>query len=96
MLTLTDSAVSAIRGLTSKPELPVDTGLRIVAQGDEVPSFQAALTEGPAAGDEVVEEDGARVFLEPAAAAVLDGKSLDAQVNEQGRVAFSVSDRAAS
>ena len=44
----------------------------------------------------VVEEDGARVFLEPAAAAVLDGKSLGAQVNEQGQVAFSVSEQAAS
>ncbi len=96
MLTLTDSAVSAIRGLTSQPELPVETGLRIVAHGDGAPSFQVALAEGPVAGDEVVEDDGARVFLEPAAAAVLDGKSLDAQVNEQGQVAFSVSDRAAS
>jgi iron-sulfur cluster assembly protein len=49
-----------------------------------------------AAGDAVVEEDGAHVFLEPAAAVVLDGKSLDAQVNEQGQVAFSVSEQAAS
>jgi iron-sulfur cluster assembly protein len=96
MLTLTDSAVSAIRGLTSRPELPMETGLRIVARGDGAPSFQVALAEGPVAGDEVVEEDGARVFLEPAAAAVLDGKSLGAQVNEQGQVAFSISDRAAS
>jgi Fe-S cluster assembly iron-binding protein IscA len=96
MLTLTDSAVSAIRGLISQPELPVETGLRIVARGEGAPSFQVALAEGPVAGDEVVEDDGARVFLEPAVAAVLDGKSLDAQVNEQGHVAFSVSDRAAS
>ena len=62
----------------------METGLRIVAHGDGTPSFQIALAEGPVAGDEVVEDDGARVFLEPAAAAVLDGKSLDAQVNEQG------------
>ena len=96
MLTLTDSAVSAIRGLTSGPELPVETGRSIAAQGDRAPSFQLALAEGPVAGDEVVEEDGARVFLEPAAAAVLDGKSLGAQVNEQGQVAFSVSEQAAS
>lgn len=95
MLTLTDSAVSAIRGLVSGPELPVETGLRIVAQGDGAP-FQLALAEAPVAGDEVVEEGGARVFLEPAAAVVLDGKSLDARVTEQGQVAFSVSDQAAS
>ncbi len=96
MLTMTDSAVSAIRGLTSQPELPVETGLRIVAHGDGMPSFQVTLAEGPVAGDEVVEEDGARVFLEPAAAAVLDSKSLDAEVNEQGQVSFSLSERAAS
>jgi Fe-S cluster assembly iron-binding protein IscA len=96
MLTLTVSAVSAIRGLTSQPELPVETGLRIMAQGDETPSLQLTLAEAPVAGDEVVEEDGARVFLEPAAAVLLDGKALDAQVTEQGQVAFSVSEQAAS
>ena len=95
MLTLTEDAVSAIRGLTSGPELPVETGLRIVAQADGAP-FQLALADEPAAGDQVVEDDGARVFLEPAAAAILAGKSLDARVTEQGEGAFSVFDQAAS
>jgi iron-sulfur cluster assembly protein len=94
MLTLTDSAVSAIRGLTSQPELPAETGLRIMTPGEGSPSLQLALAEGPMAGDQVVEEGGARVFVEAAAAAVLDDKALDAQVNEQGDVAFSVSDQA--
>jgi iron-sulfur cluster assembly protein len=94
MLTLTDGAVSAIRSLTSQPELPVQTGLRIVARGEGEVSFQLALAEGPVAGDQVVEEGGARVFVEPAAAAVLEAKALDAQLNEQGTVAFSVSDQA--
>jgi iron-sulfur cluster assembly protein len=94
MLTITDSAVSAIRGLTSQPDLPVETGIRIMKQGEGAPSFQLALTEGPVAGDQVVEEGGARVFLEAAAAAVLEDKALDAQVNEQGDIAFRISDRA--
>jgi iron-sulfur cluster assembly protein len=94
MLTITDSAVSAIRGLTSQPDLPVETGLRIMKQGAGGPTFQLALTEGPAAGDQVVEEGGARVFLEAAAAAVLEDKALDAKVNEQGDLAFSISDPA--
>jgi Fe-S cluster assembly iron-binding protein IscA len=93
MLTLTDGAVSAIRSLTSQPELPVQTGLRIVAQSEGEASFQLALAEGPVAGDQVVEEGGARVFVEQAAAAVLEDKALDAQVNEQGSVAFSVCDQ---
>src|ERR1022692_1639747 len=66
MLTLTDSAVSAIRTLTSQPDLPGETGLRIMAQGDGAPSFQLALAEAPVAGDQVVEEGGARVSLEAA------------------------------
>lgn len=93
MLTLTDSAVSAIRDLTSQPQLPEQTGLRIMAQGDGAPSLELALTEGPAAGDQVVEEGGARVFVEPAAAAVLADKSLDAEVNDQGDLAFRIADQ---
>ncbi len=95
MLTLTDNAVSAIRTLTSQPDLPTETGLRIMTQADGgSSSFQLALAEAPAAGDQVVEEGGARVFVEPTAAAVLDDKALDAQVNEQGDLAFRIADQA--
>jgi iron-sulfur cluster assembly protein len=94
MLTLTDSAVSAIRTLTSQPELPEDTGLRIMAQDEGAPSFQVTLAETPVAGDQVIEEDGARVFLEANAAAALDDKALDAQVDDEGTVAFTVAQQA--
>jgi iron-sulfur cluster assembly protein len=94
MLTLTDGAVSAIKNLTSKPELPAQSGLRLMAQSEEEGSFQLTLVEGPMAGDQVVEQRGARVYVEPAAAAVLEDMALDAEVNEQGRLAFSVSDQA--
>jgi iron-sulfur cluster assembly protein len=94
MLTLTDSAVTAIRTLTSQPELPEDTGLRIMAKGEEAPSFQVTLAETPVAGDQVIETDGARVFLEANAAAALDDKALDAQVDDEGTVAFTVARQA--
>lgn len=93
MLILTDGAVAAIRSLTSQPELPEDIGLRITTAEDGAPSLRLALAEGPVAGDEVVEENGARVFLEPGAAAVLDDKSLDAQPDEEGGVAFSIAEQ---
>jgi iron-sulfur cluster assembly protein len=93
MVTLTDSAVTAIRSLTSQPDLPEDTGLRIIKQGDGTQSIQLALTQGPAAGDEVVESGGARIFVEPGAAAVLEDKALDAQMNEQGSIAFRIRDQ---
>ena len=56
MLTLTDGAVSAVKNLTSHPELPAQTGLRVVAQSGGEGSLQLALTDGPVAGDQVVEE----------------------------------------
>jgi len=66
-----------------------------MAQGDGgASSFQLALVDGPAAGDQVVEEGGARVFVEAAAAEILDDKALDAQVNEQGDLAFRISEQA--
>jgi iron-sulfur cluster assembly protein len=91
MLTLTDNAVSAIRALTSQPEQPDATGLRIVGQGEGVPPFQLALAETPAEGDQVIETNGARVFLADDTAQVLADKALDAEVDDQGGVAFSVS-----
>jgi Fe-S cluster assembly iron-binding protein IscA len=94
MLTLTDNAVTAIRSLTSQPELPDDTGLRIIAQGEEIPSFQLALVATPADGDQVIESGGARVFVEPVAADALSDKALDAEVDEQGGVSFTVSQQA--
>jgi iron-sulfur cluster assembly protein len=91
MLTLTNNAVTAIRALTSQPEQPPDTGLRIMGQGEGVPPFQLALAETPAEGDQVIEADGARVFLAEGAAEALADKALDAEVDDQGGVAFSVS-----
>ena len=94
MLTLTESAVTAIRTLTSQPELPEDTGLRIMSQDKGGPAFQVTLAESPVAGDQVIESSGARVFLEPGAAIALDDKALDAQVDDQGTVAFTLADQA--
>jgi len=91
MLTLTDNAVSAIRALISQPEQPPESGLRIMGQGEGVPPFQLALADTPADGDQVIEANGARVFLDSDAAEVLADKSLDAEVDGQGAVAFSVS-----
>jgi Fe-S cluster assembly iron-binding protein IscA len=52
------------------------------------------LADSPVAGDQVIESEGARVFLEPGAAVALDDKSLDAQVDEEGTVAFTLAEQA--
>ena len=44
--------------------------------------------EHPEATDQVIEDQSARVFVETEAAAALDDKVLDAQVDDSGRVQF--------
>lgn len=84
MLTLTGQAVDAIRSLTTQEGLPADTGLRIAPQADSAGSLALSITEGPEMGDEVIEEEGVRVYVQPDAAAVLNDKSLDAEVSDEG------------
>jgi iron-sulfur cluster assembly protein len=85
MLMLTEDAIQAVRGLVSSPPtVPDDAGLRIVGQreGEAEIGLQLELAEAPAEDDQVIEEEGARVFLEPEAAAFLEDKVLDATVAE--------------
>lgn len=95
MLTLTDSAVQVIRSVTNQPELSPRTGLRIAtySQADETGMLSLSVAEGPEAGDEIVEEQGARVYLEPDAATILDEMTLDARVDESGDITFSLAER---
>jgi iron-sulfur cluster assembly protein len=93
VLTLTDQAVDAIRNLTTRPGLPAETGLRIAPQ-DGGNELALSLADGPQAGDQVVEEADVQVFLQPDAAAALEDKALDAQVNEDGVVSFLVQSQA--
>ena len=55
-------------------------------------NFQLSVVPVPAEDDEVIEEHGARVFLEPDAASFLDDKVLDAKL-EQNKVAFTIADQ---
>jgi iron-sulfur cluster assembly protein len=82
MLALTDQAKKVIKGIVE--EVGPEGGLRISAagegNGDTALDFDVAPAPGP--NDEIVEEDGAKVFLDEAAAQVLADKTLD--VHEHG------------
>ncbi len=83
MLTLTDNAADAVKTIAQATEgMPDESGLRIQAEaaGDGQMGFGLALADGPAEEDQVIEEDGARVFLGPEAAVYLDDKVLDASI----------------
>jgi iron-sulfur cluster assembly protein len=51
--------------------------------------FHLSIVPLPAEDDEVIEEDGARIFLDPEAASLLDDKVLDVSV-EQNQLAFTI------
>jgi iron-sulfur cluster assembly protein len=88
MLTMTDNAADVVKKIVEQNVADHDAGLRISQAADE----SLALTPVPASkpGDQVVEESGARVFLDEGAASVLDDKVLDATVGADGSVQFAV------
>jgi len=93
VLTLTDTAAEAIRGIVAAPEIPEGAGLRIATQPDaEAATLEVTVAERPAETDQVVSEAGARVFVEAEAVPLLDDKLLDAQI-EGTRVGFTLSDQ---
>ncbi|MEJ3748198.1 hypothetical protein WEI85_44225 [Actinomycetes bacterium KLBMP 9797] len=92
MLTLTENAAQVIRDLTDQPEVPEGAGLRI-ATDPTAGALTLSLAAEPAAGDQVVDEAGARLFLESTAAEILDDKALDAAVDPNGAVQFAVAEQ---
>jgi iron-sulfur cluster assembly protein len=87
MLTLTTNAADTIRALVDGSEIPDAGGLRI-AKDPAAGALALSLAAVPAEDDQVVEAAGARLFLEPEAAVILEDKTLDATSDAEGRVQF--------
>ena len=94
LLALTDNAVEAVRDIVSSADEASETsGLRMVAEREGLQAnFQLSVVPLPAEDDEVIDEQGARIFLEPKAASLLDDKVLDASV-QQDQVAFTIAEQ---
>ncbi len=88
MLTLTENATLVIKRITDADGVPDGAGVRISQENPADPSLAVTTTGAPKPGDQVVEESGARVFLEQNAAVTLDDKILDAAVDDKGGVEF--------
>lgn len=93
MLVLTHDAAMIIRSIVESADVS-EGGLRISSR--PLTAEQAALdmqvASEPEALDEVVEQEGAHVYLEPAVADALFDKMLDASVEEDG-VRFTIVDQ---
>ena len=91
MLTMTENAATEIKNLIAQPEVPDDGGVRIATSPEG--ALTLSLAASPEAGDAVVEDAGAKVFLEPTAGRVLDDKQLDAAVDPSGQVQFTLGEQ---
>jgi iron-sulfur cluster assembly protein len=78
ILTLTDAAVRRIRQLMEKSGRP-DAGLRISLKEGGCAGYEYDMqwAEEPQPNDEVVEQDGVRVYVDPSALLFLLGSRMD-------------------
>ena len=84
MLTLTNHAQDAVRTLTQGRQAAETAGLRIASSSE---GLELMIVAEPAPGDALIDDDGARVFVDLQAAQLLDEQTLDAQV-EGDQVSF--------
>jgi iron-sulfur cluster assembly protein len=94
MLTITTNAAEAIRALLDSTEVPEDGGIRIsmAHQNGAQASLELAISPAPMEGDQILEEEGAHVFLDEVAMVALEDKSLDAQI-EGDQISFGIVER---
>ncbi len=78
VMSLTDAAASRIRDILAKAEGPV-AGLRvgITKGGCAGMSYKVEFADGVKPGDEVVEDKGVRVLIDPTAVLFLLGTEMD-------------------
>ena len=99
MLALTENATEAIEGVLSAPAIPEGAGLRIAAPaiegavGADAVDLSITLAATPAETDRVIDQQGARVFVDEPVADYLDDKVLDAEVAGE-QVSFVLGERA--
>jgi Fe-S cluster assembly iron-binding protein IscA len=90
MLTLTENASAIVNEITHQPGLAETAGLRITTENSPEPAFAVSAAQQGEPGDQVVEQGGATVYLDPSAAELLDDKVLDAAVDPSGKVEFAL------
>jgi iron-sulfur cluster assembly protein len=93
MLVLTEAAAEVVKALSADPQAPAGAGLRIASsasQPADAGMLQVSAAAGPDENDQVIDAAGAHLYLEPQAAAYLEDKVLDAEVDNEGHAHFSL------
>ena len=91
MLALTENVTEIVKKL--EQEVPAISGLRIATEPDGQ-SLSVSPADQAVPGDQVVEQDGATVYVAEAAAVLLDDKVLDGGVDAEGNIEFALGQQA--
>jgi len=91
MLTITTDAADALRAVLGAKEGGVRISTDAPAPNGDGPHLTLEVVPEPGPEDEVLDTEGARLFLDPVASDALDGKVLDAD-READAVRFSLHD----
>jgi iron-sulfur cluster assembly protein len=98
VLALTDNATDAIEGILSALAIPDGAGVRIASESSDAAvepdetDLSVTVAAAPAETDQVIDEQGARVFVDQPVADYLDDKLLDARIIEE-QVSFVVGEQ---
>ena len=91
MLALTENVTEIVKKLSE--EVPAVSGLRIAAEPDGQ-SLSVSPADQAAPDDQVLEQDGATVYIDAPAAEMLDDKILDGGVDAEGNIEFALGQQA--
>ena len=87
MLALTENVTEIVKKLTE--EVPEISALRIATEPDGE-SISVSPADQAAPADQVLEQDGATIYLEETASAMLTVKVLDGGLDEEGNIQFAL------
>jgi Fe-S cluster assembly iron-binding protein IscA len=90
VLTLTENASTIVKAIVEQTGAGDDAGIRFSQEGATNGALAVETVTAAQPGDEVVEQGGAKVFLEEGAAVALGDRTLDATVDPEGSVQFSL------
>jgi len=78
-ITVSDKAAAELKRVMESKDLPAEAGLRLGVKGGGCAGFSyvMSLDPKPGLGDEVFEEAGIRVFVDPKSYLYLEGTELD-------------------
>jgi iron-sulfur cluster assembly protein len=83
VITLTDAAASRVKDIIARAERPI-AGVRVGVKngGCAGMSYTMEYAETPVAGEDVVEDKGVKVFIDPKAVLFLFGTEMDFQTTK--------------